>query len=230
MKYFILFVILVGLGIGLYYEVADYENLSLITSHWEIPKEKIPQGYSLVLMEGESLKYYQFTTANGFIGIAKQLWLIGALIIGVIAILLPFSIYVLKAFWNTELSEASEAKKLAKKSIDKATMDLIDAKNKYQNECDLKVKTAYDKQLNIVQHELSNKIDALEKRENSINEREAIAERKISEANSALNQYRAEFKTLKSDFEKKEKLFTKSRNNAVAAMNRRKTKHKKVTL
>lgn len=231
MKYFILLVILVGLGTGLYYEAADYKHLSLITDHWEIPKEKITQGYSLVQMEGKSLTFYQFTTANGFVGIAKQLWLISALAIGVIAILLPFSIYVLKAFWNAELSEASESKKLAEKAIYKAEMDLIGAKNKYQNECDLKVKSAYDTQLNIVQNELSKKINALEKRENSITEREAITERKTSEANAALAQYRAEFQTLKSDFENKEKLFTKSRNNAVAAMNRRKRKHEqKVTV
>ena len=85
--------------------------------------------------------------------------------------------------------------------------------------------------MKIVQNELSKRLVQVEQRENSITEREAIAERKASEANIALVQWREEFQTLKSEFEKKEKLFTKSRNNAVAAMNRRKRKaNKKVTL
>jgi hypothetical protein len=228
MKYIFLIIILICLSTGLYYSIAEYENLSLITKAWEIPKEQISQGYSLVQMEGENLTFYQFTTANGFIGIAKQLWLIGALVIGSTAILLPFSIYTLKAFLNSDISEAREAKKQAKNSIYKSEMALIDAKNKYQQECDLKVKGAYDKQMKIVQNELSKRLVQVEQREKAITEREKIAERKISEANTALVQYREEFQALKADFEKKEKLFTKSRNNAVATMNRRKSKHKKL--
>lgn len=231
MKYIFIIIVLVSLGTGLHYSITEYQNFSLITGMWEIPKEELAQGYSLVQMEGSSIKFYQFTTANGFIGITKQLWLIGALIVGAIVILLPLSIYTLKAFLNAELSEASEAKKQAKYTIYKSEMALVDANNKYQKECDLKVKGAYDKQMKIVQNELSKRLVQVEQREKAITEREIIAERKTSEANTALIQYREEFQTLKSDFEEKEKLFTKSRNNAVAAMNRRQRKaNKKVTV
>jgi len=224
MKYIFLVIVLISLGTGLYYSIAEYENLSLITKVWEIPKEQISQGYSIVQMEGKNLTFYQFTTANGFIDIAKQLWLIGALIVGVIVILLPLSIYILKVFFNAELSEASEAKKQAKDTIYKYETALVNAKNKYQKKYDLKVKEAYDKQMKIVQNELSKRLLQVEKREISIIEREAIAERKSSEANAALVQSRKEIQALKSEFEEKEKLFSKSRNNAVAAMNRRKRK------
>jgi len=221
MKYLFILVIFLAVGWGLYYEASSYEYLSLITDYREIPKaEDIPQGYTLVLMEGKSARFFQFETATGFIDIAKHLWLIGVLIAIAIALLLPLSIYTLKSIWNWELSEAKQVKADAEKSI-----------NQYQKECDLKVKDAYDKQMKIVQNELSKRLAQVEQRENSITEREAIAEKKSSEANITLVQCREECRTLKSEFEKKEKLFTKSRNNAVAAMNRRKRKHNnKVTL
>lgn len=216
MKYVILLVILVGLGTGIYYEVADYKNLSLITNHWEIPKEEITQGYSLVHMEGESLKFYQFTTANGFIDIVKQLWLILVLAILSVSVVLPFSIYVLKAFWNVEISEAIETKKQAKKSVEK-----------HQSECNLKVKGAYDKQMKIVQSELSKRLAEVEQRENAITEREAIANNKTAEAETALAQYQKEFLSLKSDFERKEAELTKQRDNAITTMNVRRMKFEK---
>lgn len=209
MKYVFLFIILACLLTGLYYAITEYDNLILITSVWEIPKEKLTQGYSLVQMEDEKLTFYQFTTTNGFIGIAKQLWLIGALVIGSTAILLPFSIYTFKALFNSELSAANEAKKEAKDSIYKSEVALIDAKNKYQQECDLKVKYAYDKQMKIVQSELSKRLVKLEQRENAITEREVIANNKTAEAETALTQYRKEFQSLKSEFERKEAELTK---------------------
>lgn len=216
MKYVILLVILVSLGTGIYYELIDYKNLSLITNHWEIPKEEITQGYSLINMEGESLKFYQFTTANGFIDIVKQLWLILVLAVLSVSVVLPFSIYVLKAFWNVEISEAIETKKQAKKSVEK-----------YQSECNLKVKDAYDKQMKIVQSELSKRLDEVEKRENVITEREAIANKKTAEAETALVQYQKEFLSLKSDFERKEAELTKQRDNAITTMNVRRMKFEK---
>lgn len=227
MKYIFLVIVLISLGTGLHHSITEYQSFSLITDMWEIPKEELTQGYSLVQMEGSNIKFYQFTTANGFIEITKQLWLIGALIVGATAILLPLSIYTIKAFFNAELSEASEAKKKAKDTIYKSEMALVDAKNKYQKQCNLKVKGAYDKQMKIVQNELSKRLVQVEQREKAITERETIADRKTSEANTALIQYREELQTLKSNFEEKEKLFSKSRNNAVAAMNRRKIKANK---
>ena len=216
MKYLFILVIFLALGWGLYYEVAEYKNLSLITDYWEIPKEKITQGYSLVHMKGESLKFYQFTTANGFIDIAKHLWLIGALIVSAIAILLPLSIYTLKSIWNWELSEAKQAKSDAKNAM-----------NQYQKECDLKIKNAYDAQLKIVQNELSKRLVKVEQRENAITEREAIANNKTAEAETALAQYRKEFQSLKSDFEQKEVELTKQRDNAITTMNVRRRKFEK---
>lgn len=225
MKYIVFLFFLVSVGIGVYKESANYKDLNLIIDIWEIPKEEIPNGYSLVNLKGNNLEHYELKAVSGFVNIAKELWLIIALAIVTIVILLPFSIYVLKAFWNTELSEANQAKQEAKNAIYKSEMALIDAQNKYQKECDLKVKNAYDTQRKIVQNELSKRKTQVEQRENLITEREAIAERKVTEANTKLAQYQAEVHTLKLEFEKKEKLFTKSRNNAVAAMNRRKRKH-----
>jgi F0F1-type ATP synthase membrane subunit b/b' len=197
----------------IYYALPEYEHLILITKLWEVPQEEIVKGFSLIEIKGEISTFYTLKTATSFYDIAKHLWLVGALFLSIISLILPLSIYALKTFFNQELSEAKEAKQEASNAIKKC-----------ENECGLKVEQAYKKQLTRVQITLSAQKKGIEEREKRIADREATAERKISETEALRVQYSAQFEILKSDFEKTVKLFSKSRNNAVATMNRRKRK------
>jgi hypothetical protein len=227
MKYFFLVAILIGLGAGLFYELEEYKNFTLITDSWSIPKEEIGSGLSLVQVKNSDFQFYKFSASNGFIEIVKQLWLLATLFIGAIVILLPFSIYVLKASWNIELSEARETQKEAKEDIKKAETDLIKAKNKHLNECNLKVENAYQKQLNIVHNELSERMKGVEKREKIIDSREMEAFKMKELANKELSQYRSEFQELKSGFKEKEALLIMQRDHAIDTMNARRMRFEK---
>jgi hypothetical protein len=231
MKYVFLLVILCLIGFGLYYAGTEYDSFFLITSHWEIGKEDIENGWLLVSIKDSVTNYYGFSTANGFTNIAKEFWLIGVLFVGTIALLLPLSIYLLKTMWNQHLSDAKQSVIDANAKVELINMETLRTINMMEEKCDLKIKSAFDEQLEQVKKRLSERLKMIEFREEKIEGREIVAENKKREAEENLSMYRSDFQKLKLDFERKEKLFTKSRNNAVAAMNRRKKKHNtKVTV
>lgn len=225
MKYIFLLLILFLLGTGLYYANKQYDHLTLITDVWEIKKEEITNGNFIVSIKDDGTNYYAFSTTNGFVNMAKELWLIGSLFVGLIVLLMPLSIYLFKIFWNQKLSDAKQSVIDANAKAEKAKMDSLDRINMIHEHCDSKIERAYKEQLNVVQKKLSEQLEMLEYREKYITGKELVAENTKREAENALSQYKAEFQKLKSDFEEKEKLLTKSRDNAVAMMQRKKIKN-----
>lgn len=229
MKYVFLLVILLLLASGLYYANKQYDQFFLITETWETTEE--PKNTLLVSITDNKTKYYEFSAATGFVDMVKKLWLIGALFIGVTIILIPLSIYSFKTIWNRQLSDAKQSVINANAKAKKAGNDSEKEIYRIQEHCDSMIKRAYKEQLNVVKNELSEKLTMIEYREETVTGKELVAENTKREADISLSQYRSEYQKLKSDFEEKEKLFTKSRNNAVATMNRRKRKsNTKVTV
>lgn len=90
-----------------------------------------------------------------------------------------------------------------------------------------KIESAYQDQLSIVQNELSERQNDIEQREQEVSAREHEVLELKQQAEQELEFYRSEYQRLKTELDDHEKQTTHSRDNAIAAMNRRRYKKAK---
>lgn len=233
MKYGLLIVVMIALGYGAKWSIETLDNAILITDYWL--SETADENWKLVSFKNDEPKLYDFQNHQTFIGIAKALWpVFGTFALGLI--ILPFlATYIYRSAINIEIQAALKAKDQAIENQLTSEREAQAFKLESKKWAEDKVNHAYDTQLEQVKKELNSEWDNyhqekntlierelnVEKRERLIKQREETTNRKISEIQQ---QYQEEL----TRFESEKATYTKSRNNAVAAMNRRKRKDKSV--
>lgn len=156
------------------------------------------------------------------------------LLVGIAITALALSYYLIKRIAVITDSELQEQRKTAEQAKQKAIKD----QDYYRSEAERvtknvkahaqeKIESAYQYQLSIVQNELSERLRHIEQREQDISTREHNAQELKQQAEQKLKFYRSEYQYLKTEIEDREKRTTHSRDNAIAAMNRRKYKKAK---
>lgn len=219
MRWFILLFALsgfIGLANWSYHQL---DNVFLVTNYWEA---SLPDNGSAIVTfkDGQGVLAYQYQASSSLWPILRTLWPICTLIVLGCFILTPATIYIFRSLYDAQLQRA-------KKSVLDAKKKMIETQTSAQKD----ITAAYQKQRSTVCSELKDKSKSLDQlkqslalREKNITSLEQQAASKQKEAEQALQHYRGEFHQLKNELEEKEKLFTKSRQNAVAAMQRRKMK------
>ncbi|WP_299022646.1 hypothetical protein [uncultured Photobacterium sp.] len=125
-----------------------------------------------------------------------------------------------------------------RKAAEQAKQKAIEDQDYYQSEAERvtkniktyaqeKIESAYQDQLSIVQNELSERQNDIEQREQEVSAREHEAQELKQQAEQEVEFYRSEYQRLKTELDDREKQTTHSRNNAIAAMNRRRYKKAK---
>lgn len=219
-KYFVLLIIAALITSVLGFTFLKYYNLDnalLIENYTYTTK---PDGLFLVNNTGEKPKYYNIEFSQGFKEISKSLWIVFAPWFFAILVLLPVSKLFYNYFSEQQIIEANNKKDR-----------VIELQSKYQMSADRRVREAhstekekllthyeeYEIKLNERHNELELRESKIVQREHDIKEREITARGKVVQIQSA---YQEELKR----FEAEKAMYTKSRNNAVYAMERRKRK------
>lgn len=156
------------------------------------------------------------------------------LLVGIAITALALSYYLIKLVTVKANNELQKQRKATEQAKQKAIKD----QDYYRSEAERvtknvkahaqeKIESAYQYQLGIVQNELSERLRHIEQREQKISTRERDAQELKQQTEQELQFYRSEYQRLKTELENREKQTTHSRDNAVAAMNRRKYKKTK---
>jgi predicted component of viral defense system (DUF524 family) len=135
-----------------------------------------------------------------------------------------FGFYFVKLRFDKDINEAKESIHNAKNEIKQAENDANDKVNSAYIDSENRINEAYKEAYKKVSFDLSEKLKSIENREKYITNLEKVAAEKTIYADKVEAYYKQQNSNMKSEFERKEQLFTKSRENAVAAMQRRKNK------
>ena len=233
MKYGLLIVVIVALGYSAKWSIETLDNAILITDYW---RSETPDGrLKLASFTNDVPKFYDFESHQTFSEIAKALWpVFGTFALGLI--ILPFlATYIYRSARNLEIQAALKAKDQAiedqRTSEEEAQTFKLESKKWAEDS----VKAANDKAYKNVHQQLEAEYNKLRQQERSLIEREnSLVEREgnISElersAKDQVQHIKAQYQKELERFESERATYTKSRNNAVAAMIRRKRKDKKM--
>ncbi len=231
MKYGLLIVVIVALGYGAKWSIETLDNAILITDYWL--SETANENWKLVNFQNNDPKLYDFQSHQTFSGIAKALWpVFGTLALGLI--ILPFlATYIYRSAINLEIQSALKAKDLAIENQLSSKKEAQAFKLKSTKWAEDKVSHSYATQLERVKKELSTEWNNYHQEKNTLMERElnvAKRERLIAQreetTNRKISEIQQQYQKELTRFENEKATYTKSRNNAVAAMNRRKRKDK----
>ncbi|MEZ8292160.1 MULTISPECIES: hypothetical protein [Vibrio] len=231
MKYGLLIVLIVALGYGAKWSIETLDNAILITDYWL--SETANGNWKLVSFQNDEPKLYDFQNHQTFSGIAKALWpVFGTFALGLI--ILPFlATYIYRSAINLEIQAALKAKDQAIENQRTSEKEAQTFKLESKKWAEDSVKAANDKAYKDVHQQFEAKYNKLRQQERSLIEREnSVVERegKISElersAQDQVQHIKAQYEKELERFESEKATYTKSRKNAVAAMNRRKRKDK----
>jgi phage terminase small subunit len=229
MKYGLLIVVILAVGYGAKWSVETLDNAILITDYWI--SNTAQEQWKLIQFENGKHTLYDFALHDKFTGIAKALWpVLGTFALGLIA--LPFlATYIYRSAMNMEIQSALDAKEQAIENQRTAEEEAQAFKQETQKWAEDKINKAYATQLKRVESELNSQWDgyhqernALIEKEKSIAERERLIKDREAEANRKISDIQQQYQQKLRHFENEKATYTKSRNNAVHAMIRRKKK------
>ncbi len=224
----LLLVISVVMALGNWsYHLLD--NVFLISDYWQSTSSI--EKWGLVDFQGDKPTVYAMKTANGFWPIFKTLWpVFGTFALGLI--ILPFlATYIYRSARNLEIQAALKAKDQAIENQRTSEKEAQTFKLESKKWAEDLVKAANEKAYKDVHQQLEAEYNKLRQQERSLIEREnSVVEREsnISElersAKDQVQHIKAQYQKELERFESERATYTKSRNNAVAAMIRRKKK------